>query len=109
MVTRVDAVVVGAGHAGLATSYYLTRQGRDHVVLEQSRIGETWRSRRWDSFTLVTPNWMLRLPGFPYGGPDPDGFLARDEVVAHLEAYAASFGTPVHRGVRVRAVEPRPG
>lgn len=109
MTSRVDAVVVGAGHAGLSTSFYLTQQGREHVVLEQGRIGETWRSQRWDSFTLVTPNWMLRLPGFPYRGHDPDGFLARDEVVAHLEAYAASFGAPVRSGVRVLAVEPRPG
>ena len=105
---RVDAVVVGAGHAGLSTSFYLKQQGREHVVLERGRVGETWRSRRWDSFTLVTPNWTLRLPGFPYRGADPDGFLKRDDVVAYLGAYAASFGAPVRRGVRVRSVEQDP-
>ena len=70
----VDVVVIGAGQAGLATSYYLTQQGRDHIVLEQDSVSESWRSSRWDSFCLVTPNWTVQLPGFPYQGPDLDGF-----------------------------------
>ena len=79
----------------------------EHVVLERGRVGETWR-RRWDSFCLVTPNWTLRLPGHPYDGDDPDGFMPRDEVVAYLGRYAAGgmrletsegpmLGVPVHR------------
>lgn len=103
-----EVIVIGAGHAGLSTSYYLTLQGRSHLVLEAARIGESWRSRRWDSFTLVTPNWMLNLPGFPYRGQDQDGFLPREEVVDYLERYAASFGAPVRQGVRVEAVELAP-
>jgi putative flavoprotein involved in K+ transport len=104
-----DTVIVGAGQAGLSVSYYLGRDGREHVVLERDRIGESWRSRRWDSFTLVTPNWMLGLPGAPYDGEDPDGFLARDEVVDYLEDYARAHRLPVRTGVEVIALEPSDG
>ena len=89
-------------------SYCLTEQGRPHVVLEQARIAESWRSKRWDSLRLVGPNRTLDLPGFPYQGDDPDGFMGKDEVAAHLEAYAGSFGAPVREGVRVTAVERDP-
>lgn len=106
MLERGEAVIIGAGHAGLSTSYYLSQAGVEHTVLEQGRIGETWRSKRWDSFTLVTPNWMCNLPGFPYAGDDPDGFMPRDEVVAYLTGYAESFGAPVREGVRARSVRP---
>ena len=80
-----EVVVVGGGQAGLAMSYYLTEQGRPHVVLEQDAIVESWRSKRWDSLRLIAPNWTLRLPGFTYTGDDPDGFMGKDEVVAQLE------------------------
>ena len=105
MAERIDTVVVGAGQAGLAASYFLSQQGREHVVLEQSRIGESWRTQRWDSFTLVTPNWHLQLPGYPYRGDSPDGFLPRAQVVDYLEGYAASFQAPVRSGVRVESVD----
>ena len=82
--------------------------GIDHVVLEQGRIGDTWR-HRWESFCLVTPNWSVRLPGFPYDGDDPDGFMKRDEIVAYLERYARSFGAPVRTGVDVERVLQGPG
>ena len=95
---RVPVAVVGAGQAGLAASHELTRAGVDHVVLERARVGETWRGR-WDSFCLVTPNWTIRLPGGQYDGSDPDGFMPRDEIVAYLERYAASFPAPVREGV----------
>jgi putative flavoprotein involved in K+ transport len=102
---RVDVVIVDAGQAGLAFSYYLTEQGRDHLILEQGRIVQSWRSKRWDSLRLIAPNWSLRLPGFAYAGDDPDGFMGKDEVVAQLEAYARSFGAPVREGVHVTAIE----
>jgi putative flavoprotein involved in K+ transport len=108
MSEQIEAVIIGAGHAGLSTSYYLTRAGMPHLVLEGGRVGERWRSSRWDSFTLVTPNWMCCLPGYPYAGDDPDGFMARDEVVTYLEGYAESFNAPVREGVRVTAVEMAP-
>jgi putative flavoprotein involved in K+ transport len=79
-----DVVVVGAGQAGLALSYELTRAGVSHVVLERGQIGQTWRGR-WESFCLVTPNWTVQLPGSGYDGDDPDGFMQRDEIVAFLE------------------------
>src|SRR5215813_11893055 len=94
-------VVVGGGQAGLAMSYCLRELGVDHVVLERHRIGYEWRERRWDSFCLVTPNWQCQLPGFPYRGPEPDGFMVRDDVVRYLEEYAASFDPPVVEGVEV--------
>ena len=98
-----NVVVVGAGQAGLATSRELTKAGVDHVVLERGRIGQTWRGR-WDSFCLVTPNWFVRLPDGHYDGPDPDGYMPRDEIVAWLERYAASCGAPVREQVEVRSL-----
>jgi putative flavoprotein involved in K+ transport len=107
---RVEVVVIGAGQAGLAISYHLTQQGRTHVLLERdSQVGSAWRDGRWDSFTLVVPNWAVRLPGFPYRGDNPDGFMERAEIVSHLEQYASSFGAPVRFGVTVTAVDPAPG
>jgi putative flavoprotein involved in K+ transport len=108
MTQQIDVVIIGGGQAGLALSYYLTQQGRTHVVLERGRVAETWRSQRWDSFTLVTPNWMTQLPGFPYQGEDPDGFLPHDEIVITLERYAQSFQAPVHCGVQATGVRLRP-
>ena len=103
---RVHTLVVGAGQAGLATSYHLTRRGIEHVVLERGRIAETWRSRRWDSFTLVGPNWTCALPGAPYVGDEPEGFMRRDELVRFLTDYATRIGAPVQRGVSVERLRP---
>lgn len=107
----VEVAVVGAGQAGLAAAWYLAQEGIEHVVLEAGRLGETWRSRRWDSFCLVTPNWSVRLPGGAYGGPDPDGYMPLAEIVDHLEAYAGSFRAPVleHSPVTRLSVEPEGG
>ena len=102
-----DAIIVGAGQAGLAVSHELSAADIEHVVLERGRIGQTWR-QRWDSFCLVTPNWTVRLPGRPYDGPDPDGFMPRDRIVAFLEGYARSFGAPVREDVTVAGVESSP-
>lgn len=101
---RVETVVIGAGQAGLAVSRELSGLGVNHLVLERGRIGETWR-RRWDSFCLVTPNWSVQLPGHPYDGDDPDGFMPRDDIVAYLERYAASGNAPVREGVNVQGVD----
>ncbi|MGB6165557.1 MAG: MSMEG_0569 family flavin-dependent oxidoreductase [Pseudonocardiaceae bacterium] len=92
-------VIVGGGQAGLAMSYCLTQRGVDHLVLERDRVGHEWRDRRWDSFCLVTPNWQCQLPGFPYTGDDPDGFMGRDEIARYIEEYAKSFDPPVVEGV----------
>lgn len=103
----VEVVVVGAGQAGLSISYELTRAGIEHVALERGQVGQTWLSR-WDSFCLVIPNWTIKLPGGDYQGDDPDQFMPRDEIVAYLARYAASFGVPVHTGVEVHGVELAP-
>lgn len=105
---RVDVVVVGAGSAGLAVSHELTAAGVEHVVLERGQVGQTWRDR-WESFCLVTPNWTVRLPGGEYDGPAPDGFMPRDDIVAHIRRYATSFSAPVHEGIQVTALESTPG
>jgi putative flavoprotein involved in K+ transport len=99
-----SVVIVGGGQAGLSMSYCLKQSGIDHLVIERNRLGHEWRARRWDTFCLVTPNWQCRLPGFPYSGNDPHGFMKKDEIVAYLDAYAASFGPPLHEGVTVTAV-----
>jgi putative flavoprotein involved in K+ transport len=91
----IDTVVIGAGHAGLAVSRLLTDARRDHVVLDRGRVAERWRTERWDSLHLLTPNWMTRLPGWYPGGSDPDGHLSAAGLVTHLERYAASFDAPV--------------
>jgi Pyridine nucleotide-disulphide oxidoreductase len=98
-------VVVGAGQAGLAVSHELSREGVDHVVLERGRVAQRWRDR-WESFCLVTPNWTIQLPGAEFDGDDPDGFLGRDAVVDHLDAYARRLRAPLHEGVEVRTLEP---
>jgi putative flavoprotein involved in K+ transport len=105
---RFDAVVIGGGQAGLSTSHELTQRGVHHVVLERGRIGQTWGDL-WESFCLVTPNWSVRLPGHPYDGDDPDGYMPRDEIVAYLQRYAVATGTPIREGIEVLAIEPRDG
>jgi putative flavoprotein involved in K+ transport len=107
-IDTVDTVVIGAGHAGLAVSRLLTGAGREHVVLDRGRVGERWRTERWDSLHLLTPNWMTRLPGWYYGGPDVEGYLSAAQLIRLLERYAASFDAPVVGGTTVERVEPGP-
>ncbi|HKP60667.1 MAG TPA: NAD(P)-binding domain-containing protein [Polyangiales bacterium] len=101
-----DVIVIGAGQAGLAISHCLGRRGIDHVVLERGRIGERWRSERWDSLRLLTPNWQSRLPGRIYRGAQPDGFMSTGELLSLLEAYAADSGAPIRPQTQVSRVEP---
>ena len=99
-----DVAIIGAGWAGLGVSYYLAQAGLRHCVLERSRIGETWRTQRWDSFRLNTPNWASMMPGDRYDGPDPDGFMTRDAFVALLENFAARNHLPVETQTPVAAL-----
>lgn len=100
----IDTVIIGAGQAGLATSWYLTRLGHDHVVLDRGRVGERWMSERWDSLRTLTPNWMSRLPGHRYEGPDPDGYMRAADLARYLDGYARSFGAPVETHTAVERV-----
>ena len=107
MPDTIETVIVGGGQAGLALSYMLTQLGCEHIVLEQAaQAGEAWR-HRWDSFTLVTPNWSFRLPGAEYDGADPGGFMPGGEVIQRLENYVRNFQLPVRFGTRVSAIEPQ--
>jgi putative flavoprotein involved in K+ transport len=103
-----SVIVIGAGQAGLSMSYELTAKGVDHLVLERETAGHEWSDRRWDSFCLVTPNWQCDLPGFPYPGTDPDGFMVRDEIVRYLRDYVESFAVPLVEGVAVTGLRRLP-
>jgi pyridine nucleotide-disulfide oxidoreductase len=103
--TDFNVAVIGAGQAGLATSWHLKQLGVDHVVLESGRVAETWRSRRWDSFCLVTPNWSVKLPGAEYAGPDPDGYMPCDELVDHFQRWADGFQAPVEEDRPVSSLD----
>lgn len=104
---RIETVIVGGGQAGMATSSWLRQAGHDHVVLERSdRPAHVWSDNRWDSFSTVTPNLYLRLPGAEYDGSDPNGFLSRAEIVGYFEQYAARFEVPLRYNTTVTAVEP---
>lgn len=102
----IDTVVVGGGQAGLAISYYLKQERREHVVLERaSAVANAWRNQRWDSFTLVTPNFQVRMPGAEYDGDDPYAFMSLADVVQYFDDYVERFKLPVHCGVEVFSVE----
>ena len=102
---RTSTVIIGAGQAGLAMSRSLARLGIEHVVLERGAVAQRWRTQSWDSLRLLTPNWMTRLPGFHYVGPDPDGFMAVPELITFLERYADASDAPVLTETTVTGVE----
>lgn len=106
---RVDTLVIGGGQAGLSTSYWLTRAGIEHLVLErQTKHGGAWHER-WDSFHLVAPNFTLLLPGMPYSGPEPDAFSPRSDVIDYVQAYAKFSGAPVRLGCNVERLASNDG
>jgi putative flavoprotein involved in K+ transport len=103
---RFTAVVIGAGHAGLAASHFLLQRSIDHVVLERGEVANSWRRERWDSLRLLTPNWQSRLPGLRYEGTDPDGYMTVPEVTEFIERFAKVSRAPVRTGVNVTSVRP---
>jgi putative flavoprotein involved in K+ transport len=105
----IPVAIVGAGQAGMSVSWFLKQEGVEHVLLEASTAAHEWTDRRWDNFTLVTPNWHCRLPGYAYEGDDPDGFMDREQVAAWLAGYAASFDPPVQEHTAVTALTEREG
>ena len=101
---RVTTVVIGAGHAGLATSRCLSERSIDHIVLERGDVANSWRQERWDSLRLLTPNWQSRLPGYQYDGADPDGFMTMAEVIAFVSRFAVVAAAPVRTQTTVTSV-----
>jgi putative flavoprotein involved in K+ transport len=104
---RTTTVIIGAGQAGLAMSWWLARRSVDHVILERGDVAHSWKTERWDSLTLLTPNWQSRLPGYSYQGSDPDGFRTMPETIGFIEAYATRTSAPVRTRHRVTSVRPR--
>jgi putative flavoprotein involved in K+ transport len=96
--------VIGAGHAGLAISRVLTEHAIEHVVLERGEVANSWRRERWESLRLLTPNWQSRLPGYPYRGDDPDGFMTMPEVIERIKGFAAAIAAPVRTHTTVTSV-----
>jgi len=110
MTSSVDTIIVGGGQAGLSVSYFLQKQNHSHFVLEQAALaGYAWRNQRWDSFTFVTPNWTIKLPGAEYDGNDPDGYLPRNEIVKYFENYILKYNLPVRFNEKVLSVQKQNG
>jgi putative flavoprotein involved in K+ transport len=103
---RVTTVIVGAGQTGLAMSRHLSERSIDHVLLERGEVASSWRTERWDSLRLLTPNWLNRLPGYRYQGDDPDGFMTMPEVVDYMSTYATTISAPVQTRTEVLAIRP---
>ncbi len=102
--THYSVVIVGGGQSGLSLSHCLQQRGIDHLVIEKRSLVHSWRSQRWDSFCLVTPNWQCNLPGWSYTGSDPHGFMVKDEINAWLAGFVAEVKPPALEGVTVDKV-----
>ncbi|GGN30083.1 MULTISPECIES: MSMEG_0569 family flavin-dependent oxidoreductase [Marinomonas] len=102
--THYSVLIVGGGQAGLSMSACLQEQDIDHLIFEKNTMMHSWKTQRWDSFTLVTPNWQCELPNHPYDGNDPKGFMKREEIIGYLDRFAAKVKPPILEGVSVEKV-----
>jgi len=100
----IHTIIVGGGQAGLSLSWYLSREKIEHVVFEAKTACHSWDDERWDNFCLVTPNWQCALPGHPYNGRDPHGFMFKDEIIEYVKGFLNSFQPPLREGVKVTSV-----
>ncbi len=103
--THYPAIIIGGGQAGLSSSYYLSQKGIEHLIIEKHQLMNAWKTKRWDSFSLVTPNWQCNLPGHPYAGDDPHGFMVRDEIIEYLKGFEEKLKAPVLENTAVVGVE----
>jgi len=106
-IPHTSVAIVGGGQAGLSLSYYLKERGISHIVFEKNRAAHVWRTQRWDNFCLVTPNWQCALPGYPYKGDDPHGFMVKDQINEYLDGFVRHVDAPLHEGVSVKRVAGR--
>ncbi|MEP6723312.1 MAG: NAD(P)-binding domain-containing protein, partial [Variovorax sp.] len=102
--THYSVVVIGGGQSGLSLSHCLQQRGIDHLVIEKRSLVHSWRTQRWDSFCLVTPNWQCNLPGWSYTGSDPHGFMVKDEINTWLAGFVEQVQAPALEGVTVQKV-----
>ncbi len=100
-----DVIIVGGGQAGLSISHYCQKMNLTHIVLEKNTVMNAWREKRWDSFTLVTPNWQCQLPDHPYDGKDPHGFMNQREILEYLDHFSKKVSAPVIEHCAVTKVE----
>lgn len=106
MKKTIETIVIGGGQAGLASSYYLKKNNREHLVLEKSAYpGNVWRADRWDSFTLLTPNWAYQLPGDEYSGPNREGFMPREEIIERFDRFVKRYQLPIQYQTLVTAID----
>jgi putative flavoprotein involved in K+ transport len=103
-----SVIIVGGGQAGLSASYCLKQKGIAHLVFEKHRAAHVWRTQRWDSFCLVTPNWQCALPDYPYTGGDPHGFMVKEQILDYLDGFVRFVDAPLREGVQVKRVAARP-
>lgn len=101
MQTHYPVIIIGGGQSGLSMSYCLRERDIEHLVFEKNHVGYAWKTKRWDSFCLVTPNWQCKLPGYHYRGSEPHGFMQKEEILSYLTEYVESFNPPVLEGVTV--------
>ncbi|GLH77106.1 FAD-dependent oxidoreductase [Bradyrhizobium sp. SSBR45G] len=106
-VSHYPVLVIGGGQAGLSISYYLKRSDIAHLVFEKNEAMHAWRDQRWDNFCLVTPNWQCQLPGHPYSGSDPHGFMKKDEILAYLAEFRSKVDPPLRENTAVTGVSAR--
>jgi len=99
--THYSVIIVGGGQSGLSLSHCLQQRAIDHLVIEKRSLVHSWRTQRWDSFCLVTPNWQSNLPGWSYTGADPHGFMVKDEINAWLAGFVEQVQAPALEGVTV--------
>jgi putative flavoprotein involved in K+ transport len=104
--SKTQVAIGGGGQSGLSMSYYLQKLGIDHVVIEKNNVVNSWKTARWDNFCLVTPNWQCNLPGWPYQGNDPDGFMKKNEIIEYLDGFVKHVNAPTVVGVKVSQVSP---
>jgi putative flavoprotein involved in K+ transport len=101
---KIDTLVIGGGQAGIAMSEHLSAHKIPHLVLERSRIAESWRTARWDSLVANGPAWHDRFPNMKIANVDDDAFATKHDMVSYFEAYARQIAAPMRCGVEVKAL-----